>query len=92
YKYELRFSEELYAAGSQACIKLLKELDDAYERVMVVGHNPGLEELLERLTGEERRLSTAALAQVELSITRWSEVGESVNGVVAGLWSPRQLS
>ena len=92
YKHEILFSEALYAAGPEAYIKLLKELDDAYQRVMVVGHNPGLEELLERLTSEDQILPTAALARVELPIKRWNELGDSVNGELIDLWAPRQLS
>ncbi len=91
YKHEIRFSEALYAAGPEAYIKILKELDDVYDRVLVVGHNPGLEELLERLTSEEHILPTAALAQVELPIKRWRELGNSVNGELIRIWTPRQL-
>lgn len=92
YKQEIRISEALYAAGPEAYIKLLKELDDAYDRVMVVGHNPGLEELLERLTGEEHILPTAALARVELPTKRWRELDKSMKGELVDLWRPRQLT
>jgi len=92
YKTEIRFSTALYAAGPDAYIKLLKERDDAYAVVMVVGHNPGLEELLERLTGEEQILPTASLAKIGLPIASWYELDKSVNGQLAGLWLPRQFS
>lgn len=92
YRQEIRFSEALYAAGPEGYVKLLRELDDAYDRVMVVGHNPGLEELLECLTGEEHILPTAALAQVELPIKRWRELGKSMKGELIDLWRPRQLT
>ncbi|MDA3947262.1 MAG: histidine phosphatase family protein [Helicobacteraceae bacterium] len=92
YKGEIIFSKALYAAGQEAYIRLLKELDDKYSHVMVVGHNPGLEELVERLTGEDHRLPTAALVKVKLPIVSWHELVKSVNGELAGLWSPRQLS
>ncbi|WP_345974494.1 histidine phosphatase family protein [Sulfurimonas sp. HSL3-7] len=92
YSQEIRFSEALYGAGPEAYIKLLKELDEAYDRVMVVGHNPGLEALLERLTGEEQILPTAALARVELPIKGWRKLGDSVDGELIDLWTPRQFS
>ncbi|MBU1642234.1 histidine phosphatase family protein [bacterium] len=92
YKGELRFSEELYAAASAAYISVLKELDDRYERVMVVGHNPGLEEMLEGFTKEEQTLPTAALAQVALPIQKWQELKGSTDGRLTDLWVPRQLS
>jgi phosphohistidine phosphatase len=92
YKGELRFSEELYAAAPEAYIRLLKAVDDRYDRVMVVGHNPGLEELLEGFTKEEQTLPTAALAQVTLPIKRWRELKGSTGGKLTDLWVPRELS
>jgi phosphohistidine phosphatase len=92
YKGELRFSEEFYEAGPEAYIKVLKELDDRYERVMVVGHNPGLEELLEVFTAEEHLLPTAALAQLALPIKKWGELDDSTEGDLIKLWAPRQLA
>ncbi len=91
YKGELRLSEKLYAAAPEAYISVLKALDDSYEQVMVVGHNPGLEELLGELTGEEQTLPTAALAQVALPIQTWSELDDSIDGRLTDLWVPRQL-
>jgi phosphohistidine phosphatase len=92
YKGELRFSEALYAAPAEAYISVLRELDEKYERVMVVGHNPGLEELLEGFTKEEQTLPTAALAQVALPIETWQELKGSSEGRLTDLWVPRQLS
>ncbi|MGB6018878.1 MAG: histidine phosphatase family protein [Sulfurimonadaceae bacterium] len=92
YEDEIRFSEELYLAEPEAYIQALNELDDTYDRVMVVGHNPDLEELLELLTGEEHILPTAALVQVVLPIQTWRELDESVDSELIKLWVPRQLS
>ncbi len=92
YKGERLFREELYAAEPEAYIEAVKELDDKYQRVMVVGHNPGLEELLERLTAEEHTLPTAALAEVSLPIQTWRELDDSIKGELIKLWVPRQLS
>ncbi|HKQ99614.1 MAG TPA: hypothetical protein VJT09_03010, partial [Pyrinomonadaceae bacterium] len=41
--------------------------------VMLVGHNPGLENLLERLTGTAERMPTAALAMITLNAEKWDE-------------------
>jgi phosphohistidine phosphatase len=44
--------------------------------VLLVGHNPGLEELLLLLTGEIHPMPTAALAQVTLAADKWARVRE----------------
>ena len=59
--------------------------------VMIVGHNPGLEELLAQLTGEWERLPTAALAQIELPIARWSDLDSATRGTLIGVWRPKEL-
>jgi len=92
YKGDRLFIEALYAAGPEAYIGALRELGGGYERVMVVGHNPGLEELLDRLTGAGHTLPTAALAEVSLPIGSWDELGVSTEGELIGLWAPRELS
>ena len=57
---------------------------------MVVGHNPGLEELLDVLTGELASLPTAALAQVALDIEHWSQVSQAPLGKLVHIWLPAE--
>jgi phosphohistidine phosphatase len=59
--------------------------------VMIVGHNPGLEALLAQLTGEWEPLPTAALAQIDLPITGWSELNSATRGTLIGVWRPKEL-
>jgi phosphohistidine phosphatase len=92
YGGEVRWLDSLYAAPPESYLEALRSLDDSLQRVMVVGHNPGLEELLEELTGESEALPTAALAQVQLLIQRWSQLDEPVRGELVQIWQPRQLS
>jgi phosphohistidine phosphatase SixA len=57
---------------------------------MIVGHNPGLEELVAQLTGEQPNLPTAALAQILLSIDRWRDLNASTRGRLLGVWRRRE--
>ena len=91
YVGDVRYTRDLYAAGPEAYLEVLAAAPDGIERVMVVGHNPGLEELLTDLTGEDERLPTAALAQVDLDLDSWSEVIDGAEGKLAGLWRPKEL-
>jgi phosphohistidine phosphatase len=90
YEGEIALSRDLYAAEPQAYIEALVRLPDSYARVMIVGHNPGLEELLEMLTDQNEPLPTAALAQVQLPIRRWSELSEETQGKLVGIWRPKE--
>ena len=95
YNGEVRFSRELYGAGPEAYLEALQILDDKHLCVMIVGHNPDLEELLEILTGDVEVLPTAALAQVELDIDLWHELSfetDELQGKLIALWRPRELN
>lgn len=81
----------LYHAAPEDFVRALRALPDSYERVLVVAHNPGLEELLDELTGEDEVLPTAALAQVALPVARWSQLRANGTGELVNLWRPREL-
>ena len=91
YAGEIVLKRGLYQAGPMGHIRILQEVADDYRRVMLVGHNPGLEVLLEVLTGESEWLPTAALAQIELPVETWAEVQEYIGGKLVNLWKPKDL-
>lgn len=88
---ELRELRELYLARPQDYAVLLRGVADEQERVLVVGHNPALEEFLEALTGVRETLPTAALALVELPVERWEQLDLDGTGRLVRLWRPREL-
>ncbi len=91
FEGKIRYESELYTFDAQADLQILKHTADKHNIVMLVGHNPGLEELLHILTGENHTLSTAALAQVILTISNWSEIGKERHANLANLWRPKEL-
>jgi len=85
-------TDDLYLAGPRIYIDLLMQLPSDHESAMVIGHNPGLEELLEELTGNHHRLPTAALAHVHLPIDRWRDLATLAVAHLADLWRPKELT
>jgi phosphohistidine phosphatase len=88
YKGDITFNRSLYAAGPQAYIDALHDLSDDHVRALVIGHNPGLEELVEMLTGEIHLMPTCSLAYVKLRIGKWIERDYKIKGHVAEIWRP----
>ena len=88
--HEIVMEPGLYLAKPQAVIDLLAALESDARTVMIVGHNPGLEELVLQLTGDHVGLVTAAIVEVELTIDRWSELGGDVTASIVSRWQPRQ--
>jgi phosphohistidine phosphatase len=92
YEGDVRFDRRLYLGGPSSILTALTELgDEAAERVMVVGHNPDLEELVRALTGRAEPFPTATLARIDLPIARWRELAAPVLGRLVAVWRPREL-
>ena len=80
--------QDLYLSDTSCYLDILRYLPDDASRVLVVGHNPDLEELLTLLTDVTEHLATATLAQVDLPITSWQELSEATDGRLQNLWAP----
>jgi phosphohistidine phosphatase len=91
YDGEIDVRREFYPGYPDDYIEALIGVPDDYQTVMVVGHNPGLEELLEMLTGATEALPTTALAQVALPLKHWVELNDETDGILVNLWLPRAL-
>jgi phosphohistidine phosphatase len=72
----LKHDDRIYAASARELLAVIREVPTAVMTVVVVGHNPGLEDLAQLLTGEPAELKTASIA-ILASSAPWSEVGES---------------
>jgi len=87
---ELRYDERIYEAGAARLLEIVSQIEDSADSVMLVGHNPGMEELLKALTGEERHLSTAMLTCVELNVEKWNKIKPGT-GRLEWLTKPKEL-
>ena len=85
---QILFEKRIYEASSQELLSILSEIEEATTSLMLVGHNPGLEDLILILTSQSAHLSPATLVKIELDIARWSEVLKNV-GTLAWLEKPR---
>src|SRR5207249_5035558 len=88
YKREIIFNQSLHAAGPRAYFDVLHVLSDDYDRVLIVGHNPGLEELVEMPTGEIHIMPTCSLAHVKLNVGTWLDTDYETKGKLVDMWQP----
>ena len=92
YAGEILLDPRLYLAWPDDILSLLQRVREKAETVMIVGHNPGLEKLVEQLTGEWQDLPTAALAQIGLPLDQWRDLKLSTRGRLVGHWRPKELA
>ncbi len=91
YPGEIDSTGSLYNAAPDEYLAYLRSLPDEYAAVMVVGHNPGLEDLLEMVTGAYQKMPTAALAYVSFDISSWRDLARTPSGQLISLWRPKEL-
>ena len=91
YKGKVKKLDALYDTVPGVYFEVLQTLPEKYKCVMVFGHNPTMEQLVNYLTGEIKRMPTAALAYIELPIQHWNALDLHTKGTLVDLWTPKTL-
>lgn len=93
---QVRYEDRLYLADVDALLSILRGCPQEAESVMLVGHNPGLEDLLTYLCGEDvpsaaagKLLPTAALARITLP-DDWRSLQRNSGRIIA-VTRPKEL-
>jgi len=82
YKGRIHYMEELYTARPETLINILSLQDNSDESIFLVGHNPELTELGNRLIREDfTKLPTLGVLAIHLDIEKWEEIREKVGHV-----------
>jgi hypothetical protein len=93
YRGDIERAEGLYLATAG---KILGEAQagtaDSVGRLLLVGHNPGMEDLVSILVEGKEAFPTAALAVFEIEIDGWAELELGVKERLAHLWRPKELT
>lgn len=85
------YLDELYLAEPPAYLDALRRLGASAESILVVGHNPGLEALIFRLTGQLEHMQTAALAVCSLPIAQFSELEADTRAELQQVFRPKEI-
>ena len=85
---DLMVEEDLYGADPALWIRHLQAQEDHVKAVLLVGHTPGLEILVQELTGSRAGFLPATLAQVQLQVSTWPEVAADGSGRLIAVWAP----
>lgn len=82
---DVQLENGLYGAGVEELIEFVRLVNDNVATVLVVGHNPGVKDLVVELTGGERipGFRPATLAVLELDVPHWWEVAPSTARLVS---------
>ena len=96
---EITFEDRLYMAEPATLLRLVRRLPDDADTVLLIGHNPGLEQFARQLAGSgdgdalgrmAHKFPTAALAVLRFDRDRWSDLALS-DGRLEAFVAPREL-
>jgi phosphohistidine phosphatase len=80
YVGEVVLKQPLYQAKPIDYMKVLERLPDIYQRVLLVGHNPTIEDIIEILTGSSNiAMLPCTLAHLDLPVRKWSDLGKGID-------------
>lgn len=88
---EVESSKELYMATAATLIEQIKTVDNQFSRLLLIGHNPGIESLVHTLCRENVSMPTASIARIALPLKKWQNLKASTVGELVNLWKPRDL-
>jgi phosphohistidine phosphatase len=74
---EVSVEDQLYGASAGELVVRLQRVTAAVPSVLLIGHNPGVQDLALTLAGDDERLAsfpTAALADLRVAIAGWQDL------------------
>lgn len=66
--------QELYHAPPRRYLTEMRQVSVAIARLLVIGHNPGLEELIYEVSSHAVTLPTAAIVHLQIPVVDWDEI------------------
>lgn len=86
----IKFEKSIYEGGARYLIKLISNLSDDLNTVMIFGHNPDMTSLYSYFSGEYMdNIPTCGIFGIELDIEKWSEIQDK-NGKVIFFEYPKK--
>ncbi|MEX2580683.1 MAG: histidine phosphatase family protein [Verrucomicrobiales bacterium] len=86
------FDESVYLASPRTLLKVIQQLDESVDTALIFGHNPGMHDTVDLLTGDDvvEKFPTLGVARLELDVDHWGEVDEGCGSLVE-LLTPKNL-
>ena len=87
----IEYRHDMYGASAHHLISCIAEQSNSVSDIALVGHNPGMEDLANRLASESvGAMSTCNVVQIEFDCDSWSDLS-SASATVAFIIRPGDL-
>ena len=89
---EIDFHEDLYLAPPMNYREIMSRLSAEYERPVFIGHNPGMEDLVQGLGGKYQVMPTSAIAVFDVATEDWSSTASDVSAfTLKAVYRPKEI-
>lgn len=75
FEQEIDQRDDLYHAGADELLNAIRQFNDDLNAVMLVAHNPGLTDLVNKLAGPIDNVPTCGVVTLDYDINNWKDVG-----------------
>lgn len=83
--------DELYGAGPDEYLLLLRALPDTVETAMIVAHDPTVSHFVSNFAGTYTEMPTASIACFDVPVEFWKAFGPGTSCTLRAHWLPRTL-
>jgi phosphohistidine phosphatase len=94
YKGKIILDKSIYNAEPIDLLSILSNSSDEYNSILLVGHNPTMEETVQMITNSpEITMATCAIAHLTLSTDTWTDLKEkqTFSSKLENFWTPKEL-
>lgn len=94
------WDKRIYLASAVSLLDVVHEADDCYDSLLLVGHNPGLEDLVLMMVPDEpgddardqveEKFPTASIAEISFAVDHWEDIRPNA-GTLSLFVRPRDL-
>ena len=90
FKKDIDFTEKLYMAECQAILDLIQSQPDKLKTILIVGHNPGMEALVQLFSKKIESLPTSAIAFFQADIKKWKDLDKKSDLKLKKVWYAKE--
>ena len=74
YKKQILYEKSIYEADIDTLHNILTSLDNKYKSAFIVGHNPGLNLLVDSYVGFDENIPTCGVVELQIKSDSWKNI------------------
>ncbi len=87
---EVRYDQRIYAADGTRLAEVVAQIENDWKVVLIVAHNPAIEELVLLLTGNREQIPAGSVAKIKVKANKWGNAVDK-RATLEWLVTPREI-